>query len=531
MINITRKYQYLVTSLCLCAVVFLTGTGCFFASYKVKSLDYNEIALNYDRSGFCNAPFPFWMHLTPFEIRTLLNSEKAKAGDPDALLALGLTASGNVRDSALFLKYQARVSRFISAVRPEIDAEKDEWQKGYKLYQSMRKEFYIKDSVKELNGYDWYKSGLSSIFENGSYNCISSAMLYIILARYFSMNVQGVILPEHAFVQINRSSGKSIAIETTSKLGFDWIHDEQYYKTKSAGWLLARGLPATTYVDYLKRTLVEPYQLICFNMTNQHTAANRMRVEDIHRLKEIQAFVEAANSGYQHERLVVYQADFSYLQKIGDYKTGERLFACISPVTEAVLKAFPKDTAIINVTARLRCNQQGALFRLKKFDEFLVSTRDVLATIPLVTLDSANLLNNCLSNAYNFMNRFVESKQFDKAEKIAELISPYAGTVSWLNQNLQWALGMEMNYYWEKNNWTEVVRVCKKQLHRASDAENKKIARSNMESAYCNWSNAYIKEGNWPKARDILKQCEKDLSPMMGQCSKYLKELEAAHQF
>jgi hypothetical protein len=515
----------------LAAVAIVAGTGCFMGSYTTKAPDYNEIALDYDRTRFGNAPFPFWMHLTPFEIRTLLDAEKAKAGDPEALLALGLVASGNVRDSAKFLMYHERVSRFISANRPDIDAQPDEWQKGFRLYQAMRKEFLVKDSVNELAGYDWFKSGLSSIFENGSYNCISSAMLYLILARYFSLNVKGVLLPTHAFVQFTRASGKSIEIETTSKRGFDWIHDEQYYKTQSAGWFLARGLPASTYEEYVRRVIVLPYQLICHNMTNQHTDVRHMRVEDIHRLKEIQAYVETSNAQYQRERLVVYQADFAHLQNTGDYKTAERMFTSIRPVVEWAKKSFGKDTAIFNVAARMEGNRQGVLFKLKNYDEFLGTTKSLLAAIPHVTADSAVLLNNCLSNTYNFLAQCVDSREFDKMETLTEILAPYAGTVSWVNQNLQWALGMEMQHYWNKGDWSGVVRVCKKQLQRAIGPESRKIARSNMEGAFCNWSNIYINEGNWPKARDVLRQCEQDLAPDKGQCSKYLRDLEAAHRF
>jgi hypothetical protein len=515
----------------LASIVLLYVVGCFAPSYDVKSLDYNDVVLDYDRSGFGSAPFPFWMHLTPFETAALLDAGKAKAGDPDALLALAFLASGDVRDSAVFMKYKTRVSKFITRIRPDINAQKDAWQKGFQLYQSMRKEFYTKDSVQELAGYDWFKSGISGIFENGSYNCISSSMLYCILARSFDMKVKGVILPTHAFVQLHRDTGKNIEIETTSKLGFDWIHDENYYKTKSVGWFQARGLFSTTYADYCKRSIMEPYQLICYNMTNQHTDLRHMRVEAIHRLMEIQGFVETSNPLYQRSRLILYSADFGYLQKIGDYKTAEKLFRCVDPIIESTQRTLGKDTAIINLIGRLRCNRDGVLVKLKKFDEFIAGAQSTLAMLPLVTADRENLLNNCLSNVYNFLSLYVASKEFDKMEQLADIIIPYAGKMSWANQNLQWAYGMEMNYQWEKKNWPEVIRICKKQLRIAADAENKKIARGNIESAYCNWSNSFQEAGNWPKARDILQQCEKDSVQGQGQCSKYLKQLEGAHRF
>ncbi len=518
-------------AIAVCLTIACCAAGCMLGSYATKPLNYDEIVLDYDRSDFGNAPFSFWMHLTPFEIRTLLDAEKAKAGDPDALLALALVASGNVRDSAHYIKYQSRISRFIAKIRAGIDAEKDVWQKGFKLYQFMRKEFLTKDSVKELTGYDWYRSRLSDVLENGTYNCISSALLYIICARYFNMRVQGVLLPTHAFVQLPIGTNRIIEIETTSKLGYDWIHDEQYYKTRSAGWFSARGLAAQNHAEYLKRVIMEPYQLICHNMTNQHTAVNRMNIKDIHRLKEIQAFVETASAAYQRERLAIYQVDFAYLQENNDYRTAEKLFLRVNPVIEATQRTFPNDTSIINLAARLCCNENGVLFHLNKREAFLASTKKTLALLPRVTAYSNDLKNNCLSNAYNCMKRYVDRNQFDTVKLFFDLIAPYAGSTPWLNQNIQWALGTEMHYYWAREQWQEVIRICKRQLSLSPDSQNRAIAESNMEGAYCNWSNIYLKEGNWPKAREILKQCEKDSLSQQKCCAPSLKELEATHRF
>ena len=356
-------------------------------------------------------------------------------------------------------------------------------------------------------------------------------MLYIICARYFNMRVEGVLLPTHAFVQLHTGVNKTIEIETTSKLGFDWIHDEKYYQTKSAGWFGARGLAPQTYADYFKRSIMEPYRLIGHNMTNQHTSVDRMKIQDIHRLKEIQAFVENTNAGYQRERLVIYQADFAYLQKNNDYKTAEKLFRCVGPVIEAAGRAFEKDTSIINIAARLSCNYNGVLFRLNKIEDITVSLKKTLALLPEVTAYGEELKNSCLSNAYNYMKRYVDKKEFGTAKKIMDIISPYAASVQWLSQNLQWALGMEMRYHWDRGGWREVIGICKRQLSLASGPQQKSIVESNMAAAYCNWSNIFLNEGNWPRAREILKQCEKDSLSQKNCCGPALKQLEAAHRF
>jgi hypothetical protein len=56
------------------------------------------------------------------------------------------------------------------------------------------------------------------------------------------------------------------------------------------------------------------------NMTVQHTDPRRMHVEDIHRLKEAQAFIEDTNANYQNERLTIYLVEFASLLKHEDYK-------------------------------------------------------------------------------------------------------------------------------------------------------------------------------------------------------------------
>jgi len=67
------------------------------------------------------------------------------------------------------------MNRFVARIRQEIDAEKDFWQNGFKLYQHMRKELFTADTLNELGGYDWYQSRVSTVFEKGTYNFISSS--------------------------------------------------------------------------------------------------------------------------------------------------------------------------------------------------------------------------------------------------------------------------------------------------------------------------------------------------------------------
>ena len=81
-------------------------------------------------------------------------------------------------------------------------------------------------------------------------------MLYMILARYFNMNVKGVLLHTHAFVQIESQKGKIIEVETTSANGYSRMHNKKFYKNQAGKWFKFRGLRSSTYNERKKITVI-----------------------------------------------------------------------------------------------------------------------------------------------------------------------------------------------------------------------------------------------------------------------------------
>jgi tetratricopeptide (TPR) repeat protein len=61
------------------------------------------------------------------------------------------------------------------------------------------------------------------LLREGSYNCVSSAVIYAVMAKAFSLQVEGVRTPDHAFcrVLIDGRAGEAVDVETTSPFGFD----------------------------------------------------------------------------------------------------------------------------------------------------------------------------------------------------------------------------------------------------------------------------------------------------------------------
>ena len=169
------------------------------------------------------------------------------------------------------------------------------------------------------------QSQLTKIFQTKYFNCISSSMLYILLAKKAGMHTQGVVLPSHAFVQLEFPDGQVVEVETTSLQGYDLIHDSEFYISSARSWYSDRVLEDPTYADYLARQIVSPYQLGLQNMSHQHTNEDRMPYADRMRLAELRAIQLPQDVKAQKHRLYYYQREFEYLNNQQNYATAARI--------------------------------------------------------------------------------------------------------------------------------------------------------------------------------------------------------------
>jgi hypothetical protein len=69
-------------------------------------------------------------------------------------------------------------------------------------------------------GYSLYQTRLDVLVDNGTYNCVSSAVAYMIMGRSAGLDVQAVATTDHAFALVHLS-GRDVDVETTTKYGFD----------------------------------------------------------------------------------------------------------------------------------------------------------------------------------------------------------------------------------------------------------------------------------------------------------------------
>ena len=279
------------------------------------------------RAGYGNAELHTWWPLTAPEAAALRGLEQARQGDAHALLALAIVASGDQRDPASHAAYQQRVDQFLATVKPTIDAAADEWHRGYELHRAMHRTFFAGERT-ELGGYDFYQARLTGIFASGHYNCLSSAVLYAVLARAFALPVRAAFVPTHVFIEMGQPGGKIIEVETTSATGFDWIHDQRFYKEEAATWSGKRGLRPTTLDDYQHREIVEPYRLMAQAMLNAHQDESE---QDRRRLDELAGVVDPDDPEAQQARIRVYDNEGHDLYEAKAWRTMVKLFDTVRP--------------------------------------------------------------------------------------------------------------------------------------------------------------------------------------------------------
>jgi hypothetical protein len=481
-----------------------------------------------DHAAYGSNAIPLWSPLTAPELRALQDRDKAAAGDADALLALAILASGDRRRPEDYAAIRASIAAFAARLRPELDAEKSPWQKGFKLHRAMHAAFFpAAQGADNPVGYDWAQSRLTGIFTEKKYNCISSALLYLVLAREFGFRVQGVLLPSHAFVQLTLPDGKIIEVETTTPSGYDWIHDEAFYKKRAGAWFSARGLPASTYKDYQARRILEPLQLVAHNMGNQHTAPKVMSAPDRCRLLEARAWTYPADREGQVNRIAFFASEFKFLSGKGEWAVLERMYRTVAPSFPALRKKWEADSALANHVAWQAFCNASVLHELGRIPEAFPWIDSSLAWLSMDAADGAILKSNNVARIGRMARDLGERKEFSAAEGY---LLRYPGLLREdknLRAQMTWLYQAWAMQACERKEWEAAAALFGKSLEYAAK-EYRKPIRDNVAVAYLNIAAQHQNDGDWPKAREVLRKCL-DKVPEAKKCQTWMEELVAQH--
>jgi hypothetical protein len=117
---------------------------------------------------------------------------------------------------------------------------------------------------KFLKRYSVNQTRMDTLLANGSYNCVSSAVLYTILASAAGLRTRGVVTRDHAFVTVEAGE-ETIDVETTNPYGFDPGNRREFHDAfgKATGFVY---VPAK---NYRERTDVDATELVSLILHNR----------------------------------------------------------------------------------------------------------------------------------------------------------------------------------------------------------------------------------------------------------------------
>jgi hypothetical protein len=117
---------------------------------------------------------------------------------------------------------------------------------------------------KTLKRYSLNQTQLDVLLSAGTYNCVSSAVFYLILGTSVGLDIKGVVTRDHAFITVE-TGGDLIDIETTNKFGFNPGSKKEF--TDDFG--KTTGFAYVPPGNYRNRAQVSPIELVSLIISNR----------------------------------------------------------------------------------------------------------------------------------------------------------------------------------------------------------------------------------------------------------------------
>ncbi len=481
-------------------------------------IESNEI-LNEPRTNFGKNSLGIWSPLTPFEIKVLTREHDRY----DEFLALALIGSGDARTQEEFLAVKKRVRDFIVAVTPKIKKAKEFWRKGSILYHEVQKAFYP-SVLGSKPMYSFNQTKLSTLVRKGEYNCISSAILFGIIAHHFGLNPQGVSVPSHAFLQISDpKTGTIIEVETTNAHGYNQVHDEAYYTSQEPKWYSSRDLPPITYDDYLKRDIVSLKDLIIQNMSNQHARTRTMSLLDRMRLIEVKSYLDPNDIDHVNTLIFMYEEEAQRLIN-SDSVSYLRFVNTIRP-TIIALADMPNCSGYYYDSYRWLVIEEARWFiGNNQYENAIDGLAEYIQHVPQADSNHAKMILFRTNYYHDALDSLTQKNRFTEALDFQNKYANVCEEVAWCAKQIGWVYNKWIVQLWDKEEWKQIIDLYSDFEKQPYDSPLKEPISGYKENAYKNWALKHIDTGDRARAKIILKKCIKDMGDTPG-CSDMLKNI------
>jgi hypothetical protein len=247
---------------------------------------------------------------------------------------------------------------------------------------------------KFLKAYTHNQTRLDTLLDSGRYNCVSSAVLYLLLAKASGIEAAGVMTKDHAFITLH-IDGESIDVETTNPWGFDPGNRKDFHDEfgKLTGFAY---VPARSYRDRSTINQLELISLILSNRIAELESRKRYaeavplaidRAALLSRTRGAREAADAAPSFFETPRQDVMNRIFNYgafLLQAGNEEACLRWAALAAP-------RYPDDSRWQEFIHAAVNNRMRKLIQAKQFDaaaSLLAAQEASLAPAAFTQLDT-----------------------------------------------------------------------------------------------------------------------------------------------
>jgi tetratricopeptide (TPR) repeat protein len=238
-LNLSRNLKFR-NSLCLFFLFILSAGLSGLSAQNFPALEADPRAAGYGRQGTY-----YWEDYGEIGLWASVTGEAAASGSTDANLR-------RIKDAAAELLASA-------------DLPSGEKDRGEYVLRWMHRKF--------LKNYSALQTRIDTLLSRGSYNCVSSAVLYLTFASAAGLETRGVLTKDHAFARV-RVENEWIDVETTNPYGFDPGNRKEFHDQfgKSTGFAY---VPARNYRDRAEISPLELLSLIIHNRIADLESKNR----------------------------------------------------------------------------------------------------------------------------------------------------------------------------------------------------------------------------------------------------------------
>ena len=176
------------------------------------------------------------------------------------LAEAGLTASGVVPERMEY--YIGKLRDTFEALRARSEYIQDPALRAESILPFLHRTLFKK--------YEENSTTVDGVIDTGYFNCVSSAVVYLLAARVFVLPMKGVQTPDHAFCVIT-VNGRDIDVETTNPFGFDPGTSKKFLSSFTKTTQFAYVPPQ----DYARRKTITEKDLVGLILHNRAVEMQR----------------------------------------------------------------------------------------------------------------------------------------------------------------------------------------------------------------------------------------------------------------